>query len=55
MSKYHPDEDRYEARREAEKQRYLSTLTDTGRSRFHAIRSHQFADSIGGDASNYRF
>lgn len=42
-------------RLDREKRRYLDTLTDTGRSRFHAIRNHRFADSIGGDASNYRF
>jgi len=42
-------------RKENEKQRYLSTLTDQSLRRFHEVRRHQFADSIGGDSSNYRF
>lgn len=49
------NDQRSDERRESEKRRYLDTLTDTGRRRFHEIRRHQFADSIGGDSSNYRF
>ena len=44
-----------ERRQSSERERYLDTLTDAGRNNFHRVRSHQFADSIGGDSSNYRF
>jgi hypothetical protein len=55
MSKQDDYRRQEEERRPSEESRYLSTLTDTGRSRYRAIRSHQFADSIGGCSSNYRF
>ena len=44
-----------EQRRIAERDRYLDTLTPASRDNFHRVRTHQFADSIGGDSSNYRF
>jgi hypothetical protein len=55
VSRDNRPEDEYDPRRQRNEQRYLATLTDTGRSRYREIRRHQFADSIGGDSSNYRF
>jgi hypothetical protein len=49
------DDKKLDERQQRERQRYLDSLTPAGRTRFHVIRSHQFANSIGGDASNYRF
>jgi hypothetical protein len=42
-------------RQEVERQRYLDTLTPISRSRYEQRQYHQFADSIGGCSSNYRF
>lgn len=42
-------------RQRAEERRYLNSLNSVQRSRYQARQSHQFADSIGGCSSNYRF
>lgn len=55
MSRDNRPEDEYDPRREQERQRYLNSLTPTGRSLYRARQSHQFADSIGGCSSNYKF
>jgi hypothetical protein len=37
------------------KQEYFNRMTPTARSAYNRRQSHQFANSIGGDSSNYRF